>query len=478
MSEFEALSEILCNDGQLWQGLNLSQANKEAIIARLFAGEIAIEAETGQKSEPLGEHFCFERIDAKDYLLPARYHSMLNFFVRSACRPAARSHQKISPGVNCLITGGPGTGKSYQIARFVEALAASNPELPLRVTIAAPTGKAAARFTGLGSSAGLLIECLTIHRLLQLSTDGGRAKYHATNPLPVDVLIVDEISMVDLGLFVRLIAALPLHAQLVLAGDTGQLPAVDGIAIAPALGFLKSANLLAHIELTQTHRFSATKAAVYSAIQQGGIAAIDANAEGIHITEIHGARALFRYLEQYAKEAFGSAGFRELADNLAAIPLGDPMWLHTARQIMAVMQKSIILCESNQGNFGTQSLNEFIANVVGNVGQKAARQLTPVMVTANSYELQLFNGDTGFIVNDGKSDIAVIESGNELRIVPLGRLRHWQMAYAITVHKSQGSEYPEVHIIHEERPGEKSDHRLLYTAVTRARERAIILNVK
>jgi len=478
MSEFEALSEILCNDGQIWHGLNLGLANREAIIARLFAGEIAIETETGQEREPLGEHFSIERIGAKDYLLPARYHAMLNFFLRSACRPTALSPQQVSPGTNYLITGGPGTGKSYQIARFVEALADSNPEIPLRVAIAAPTGKAAARFTGLGQGAGVLIECLTIHRLLQLSTDGGRAKYHATNPLPVDVLIVDEISMVDLGLFVRLIAALPLHAQLVLAGDTGQLPAVDGIAIAEALGFLISSKLLTHIELTETHRFSATKAAVYSAIQHGGISAIDANAEGIHITEMHGTRALFRYLEQYAKETFCSAGFRALADSLAAVSIGDPRWMQTARQIMALMQKSIILCESNQGAFGTQALNEFIANVVGNAGQKAARQLTPVMVTANSYELQLFNGDTGFIVNDGKSDMAVIESGNELKLVALGRLRHWQMAYAITVHKSQGSEYPEVHIVHEARPGETNDHRLLYTAVTRARERAIILNVK
>jgi exodeoxyribonuclease V alpha subunit len=472
MSEFKYLTDQLIADTELWNGLALGQSERESIISQFLGGAVAVKV-TGQTADiSANEHFQLAEIGGAIHFIPGRYKDMLAFFLQSLNRPGEQRSAVITPGVNTLVTGGPGTGKSYQISRFVELLAANQTDSPVRVAIAAPTGKAAARFTALEALHNLLLECLTIHRLLQLSPDGSRAKYDAANPLPVDVLIVDEISMVDLGLFARLVAAVPRHAQIVLAGDIGQLPAVDGIAIAPALDFLKEHGLLAHLELTETHRFSAAKAAVYSALQREGIAAVNAQSEGIRIVEIRDNQALHHHVDDYAREIYCTPQLSALAEQLVKIKFHEPAWQQAAKDILQHLQHSIILCESNEGSHGTSALNRRIEAVC------AGNKVTPIMVTANSYELQFFNGDTGFIFNDGEQKQVIIESAGKVKRLPLGRLRHWQIAYAITIHKSQGSEYQTVHIVHETRKAAETDHRLLYTAVTRARKQAVILKVR
>ncbi|AFM10825.1 ATP-dependent DNA helicase [Turneriella parva] len=471
MSEFKYLTDQLIADADLWNQVPLSLAERESLISQFLAGEIAVEASERTAGMLATEYFDLTEINGAMHFIPGRYKDMFTFFLQSLNRARGQRSAAIMPGVNTLVTGGPGTGKSYQISRFVESLAAKQTDSPVRVAIAAPTGKAAARFTALEALPNLLLECLTIHRLMQLSPDGSRAKYDAPNPLPVDVLIVDEISMVDLGLFARLIGALPLHAQVVLAGDIGQLPAVDGIAIAPALEFLAEQGLLTHLELTVTHRFSASKAAVYAALQSDGISAVTAQSEGIRLIEIQDTQALNLHVENYAREIYRTPGFTALAERLAQTPFPGTTWQKAAKDILQQLQRSIILCESNEGSHGTSALNRRIAAVC------TGNRVTPIMVTANSYELQLFNGDTGFIFNDGNHEHVIIESAGRVKRLPLGRLRHWQIAYAITIHKSQGSEYQMVHIVHETRKNPERDHRLLYTAVTRAREQAVILKM-
>ncbi len=477
MPERGSLSQKLPDDASIWQGISANDEIRRRIIDALLKGAIAIEAadwvSDRQSLEQTGE-FVLEPLNAGTFLIPRRYQPMLRYFLKSPFRP---SPNEVREKQNMLITGGPGTGKSYQITQFISALASQKRTTPLRVKVAAPTGKAAARFAAIASQPNMLIECLTIHRLLQMSPDGGRAKYHALNPLPVDVLIIDEISMVDLGLFSRVIAALPAHAQIVLAGDTGQLPAVDGIAIAEALQFLQARELIAHLHLTQTHRFSAAKGATYAALQQGGLQAISPDAEGIEIRNLQSVRDLYLFADSYARENFCSVEFRALGAKLADQNQIPETWNAAAREALARIQHRIILCETNEGNSGTRALNEHIGSVVARVTGSKNRHLTPIMITANSYELQLFNGDTGCIMSDGLHDFAIIESGSVVRKIPLARLRNWQIAYAITVHKSQGSEYNDVYIVLGHNADRGDDHRLLYTAVTRAKESATILKV-
>lgn len=473
MHDYLDLANQLTADPEVWEGTSFSPVERESCISQLIAGAIAIELPARPAEVSLSKHFEHAEISGTRYIVPGRYQEMLHFFSESRCRPAEQRGDTINVGENTLVTGGPGTGKSFQISRFVEKLSASVANAPLRVAVVAPTGKAAARFAGLEKLPNILLECLTIHRLLQLSADGSRARYDAANPLPLDMLIVDEISMVDLGLFARLIAALPLHAQLVIAGDIGQLPAVDGIAIGPALEFLKVHRLLRHIELTVTHRFSAEKAAIYSALQRDGITAVNGQSNGISVTRLSDTQSLYNYVDTYTREFFGSRLLDSIVERFSGIEINDTFWQETAKEILRYLQGSIILCEANEGSHGTAALNRRMAAARNN----HANMVTPIMVTTNSYELQLFNGDTGFIFNNGRHDQVIIESGGRVKCLPLGRLRNWQMAYAITVHKSQGSEYEKVIIIHEPKKVKEADHRLLYTAVTRAREQAIILRL-
>lgn len=478
MAEYAHFIAQLAEDAELWQGLSFDLGERERVASQLIAGAIAIRYDQASATDLAGsEFFSVSAIHGETYLVPRRYRQMLHYFLQAKPAVANIQANTISPLLNTLITGGPGTGKSYQISRFVESLAQNSTGAPVRVVIAAPTGKAAARFSGLETVPNMLLECLTIHRLLQLSTDGGSAKYHATNPLPVDVLIIDEISMVDLGLFVRLISAMPTHAQLVLAGDTGQLPAVDGIAIKPALDLLVSAGLLHHVKLTQSHRFSAKKAEVYAALQQQGIAAVTADSEGVSIVDIKDTRSLMAYADAYARERFLSPQLTSLAETLVITRVGDPAFTEAAREVLRYLQQSIILCEGNSGSHGTAALNARLTAEIRRATSDRKCQVTPIMVTENSYDLQLFNGDTGFILSDGQHEQAIIDSGARIKCLPLGRLRYWQLAYAITIHKSQGSEYGDVHIVHAPLKTTQGDHRLLYTAVTRARQHAFILKL-
>lgn len=480
MADRGLLVDTLPAIDDIWCGLNVDAIKRREIIDALRRGSVAIEAaEMVADPDLLGvtADFSLGSIGTQRYLIPRRYEPMLRFFLKSPFKLASPSETPLLTQHNTLITGGPGTGKSYQITQFISALAGQLRDTPLRVAIAAPTGKAAARFASLTSGPNILIECLTIHRLLQMSADGGRAKYHALNPLPIDLLIIDEISMVDLGLFARVTAALAAHAQIVLAGDTGQLPAVDGIPISEALGFLQSTGLIAHMLLTQTHRFSAAKAATYAALQRDGLQAITAGAEGIQLRELHGVRELYVFADAYAREKFCSVEIRALRNKLYSRNRTLEEWNDTARDALRYIGRSIILCETNESNFGTKALNDYISRVVASETGTESLHLTPIMITANSYELQLFNGDTGCILSDGLNDYAVVESGASIRTIPLGRLRDWQVAYAITVHKSQGSEYDEVYIVKGANTERDPDHRLIYTAVTRAREFATVLKL-
>lgn len=482
-SELHPLVE-LAGDEEIWAQIDLDKNSRRQVLSLIAEGIPALPFSklSLQNSQTGNSVFRRKNIAGEAWLVPQRFERMVDFFLRrsEAVQPQADS-AAITPllasGANCLLTGGPGTGKSFQIAALVNHLAQQSTGRPLRVTIAAPTGKAAARFSHLKPTGGVLLEWSTIHRLLGLSGDFSEPRFHSRHPLGIDLLIVDEISMLDLGLFAALIDALPDHARVVLAGDLGQLPAVDGMPIDHCLAFLENCKLVTRVHLTKVFRFTEARSLTYQRIAQSGLSAIDEACEGVSLHRLKNAAECRAMLERNAAERFHSQTASDFRTRLVAdAERGNPDTA-LAREIFAWLKEQTVLTTRREGLMGSNLLNTAITARVAQSSRD--RALVPIIATNNNYRLGIFNGDTGFITSVQGREYAVMEaSEGEVICVPLSELSSWQGAYAITVHKSQGSEYGEVWLVYEE--NEKAvfeDFRLLYTAVTRAKNHAHILQV-
>lgn len=452
-------------------------AEREEIIDRLTLGEIAIPYTGSQESPALRIY----RVGEKKYLVPHRHQSLVDFFLR---RPgdAAGSTQEdalnlLAQGKHLLLTGGPGTGKSFTITQFVEKLRPMNGRPP-RIAIAAPTGKAAARFQNLTGAQHALVDCSTLHRLLGLARDERRFYRDAANPLACDILIVDESSMLDLGLFAALIRALPQNAQLLLAGDLDQLPAVDGLPIDRAIRFLKEAGLIAHVHLTQVQRFAPEKAAAYRRIAEHGLRALEEPAVTavVQHRRLITTLALGEMVDRYAREHICVQNHRNLRRSFLGLKAEVYPPKDLIETALALLKQQVILTERREGILGSNTLNRRIAAEVARVTKSQNRTLEPVMNIINNYELQIYNGDVGFIWETPHARHAIFSTpqGGH-RILPLLQLPGLETAYAMTIHKSQGSEYEDVFVVCGN--NSQNDNRLLYTAVTRAKNKATILEV-
>jgi exodeoxyribonuclease V alpha subunit len=395
-----------------------------------------------------------------------------------------------------VVAGGPGTGKTTTVARILALLsdqATAAGGLRPRVALVAPTGKAAARLeeavhaeaaamsVDAGTRAWLLgLQASTIHRLLGRRPDSeSRFRHDRRQRLPHDTVIVDETSMVSLSLMANLLDAVRPDARLVLVGDPEQLASVEagavlGDIVGPAAaGPVPSGPMAdAIVVLRRVHRFGGGIAELAAAIQAGDgtraeelvtagdtdIRLIDPEAAG------GGELGLVRDLMVATFEAVtASAG---AGDGTAALGR-----LGAAR----------VLCAHRQGPAGvgawTQRIEGWLAAAVPGYGAGGAWYLgRPLMVTVNDYELQLFNGDTGVVAvgPDGQPS-AAFERRGELTWTSPARLRAIDTVYAMTVHKSQGSQFDEVVVVLPEPSSPILTRQLLYTAVTRARRRVTLV---
>lgn len=467
----------LAGDEALWQKLTLTREIRLKILGRIAAGEPALSFESLGLAEDFTGNAAFATRQAggTTWLVPQRFLGMVDFFLHTPATPSQDmpAAEALACGDNCLLTGGPGTGKSYHIAALISHLAAQKRERPLRVTVAAPTGKAAARFAHLRASDNLLLEWSTIHRLLGLGSELAEPRYHAQNPLGCDLLVIDEISMLDLGLFSAVINALPRHARLVIAGDLAQLPAVDGMPIDACLDFLRAGKLVRPVNLTKVYRFSAERSQNYAHIAAKGLAGIGENADGIALRPVQNSGELGRLLDLYARERFASATAAALRERILNV-WQKPEFAAAANEVFTWLKKTAVLTTRREGPNGSVALNSRMHLAAGSTND---RTLVPLIAGINNYRLGIFNGDTGFILTTGGKEYAVMDaSQGETVVVPLSEMGGWEMAYAITVHKSQGSEYDDVLVVYEKKPQEvKEDFRLLYTAVTRAKNQATVL---
>ena len=397
-----------------------------------------------------------------------------------------------------VIAGGPGTGKTTTVAAVLALLheQAAAHGRPLRVALAAPTGKAAARLTEAvhrGAArlevepwvrdAVLATDASTIHRLLgRRPGSNSRFRHDRSNQLPHQVVIIDETSMVSLSLMARLVEAVRPSARLVLVGDPEQLVSVEagavlgdivgdaaqpgfhaGSAPAAARGIATGITVL-----RQVHRFAGAVGALARAVEQGDddevVDLLASAADGLTWVAEDGAASVA------ADQAVHGAVIGPATDVVTAARRGD------ARAALDAMRRVQLLCAHRRGPYGVATWRARIeswlhAAVEGYVphGWYAGR---PLLITENDYGLGLFNGDTGVVVEAGGALQSAFERRGEIVLVSPTRLSAVETLYAMTIHKSQGSQFGEVVVVLPDESSPILTRELLYTAMTRA-ERAV-----
>jgi exodeoxyribonuclease V alpha subunit len=384
----------------------------------------------------------------------------------------AAAEVALSQGLTVL-TGGPGTGKTTTVARLLALLAGGS---RLRIALAAPTGKAAARLQqAVQLEVGKLapsdqealagLHATTLHRLLGSRPDtSARFRHHRGNRLPHDVIVVDETSMVSLTMMARLLEAVRPETRLVLVGDPDQLASVEaGAVLADLVDGLGEAKIAA---LKTSHRFGESIGELATAIRVGDAdRAIEVlRAGGQHIEWIDSENPREKLRNVLVRHA--------LALRTAAI-LGD------AEAALEVLDEHRLLCAHRRGPFGVQQWNRqlerWLTEETGEPIWSSWYAGRPVLVTANDYGLGLYNGDTGVtVVRDGALR-AVIGGAGETLTFATSRLADVETMHAMTIHKSQGSQADEVTVLLPQEDSRLLTRELFYTAVTRAKERVRVV---
>ena len=416
-----------------------------------------------------------------------------------------------------IISGGPGTGKTSTVVKLlallVEQAAAAGRKRPV-LTLVAPTGKAAARLVesiqrakeGLPCDAAvkhdITEEATTIHRCLRpLPGRPGRFRHDAENPLATDLVLVDEASMVDLALMVRLIDAVPPTARLILLGDRDQLASVDAGAVLGDLcnaedprGF--SAGFAARVaeitgdppsvsaetpEETGVWDCVAHLTRSYRYAESSGIGVL---ARAINAGDVASVKRILASCDHpdVALRPFPEAGLGEELRSLIVNGYRPYLTAASAAAKFEAFNRFRVLCAHRRGPHGVDDTNELAERALG-----SARLLTrggatyagrPVLVTSNDYNVRLFNGDIGLILEEeparGRLVATFSTPDGTTRAIAPTRLPPHETAFAMTIHKSQGSELDEVVVLLPPGISPILSRELVYTAVTRAKSRVTI----
>jgi exodeoxyribonuclease V alpha subunit len=352
-----------------------------------------------------------------------------------------------------VITGGPGVGKTTLLNSILLILQGKK----VRCLLCAPTGRAAKR---LSEATGL--EAVTIHRLLEAQQGIGSYKRNQSNPLDCDLLVVDECSMVDVVLMKHLLRALPSEAGLLLVGDVDQLPSVGPGMV---LRHLIDSDVLPVVRLTEVFRQAASSRIITNAhrINEGLLPEIPEK----------GAPSDFYFLEREAPEQIAAMLVQMVKDRIPAKFQVDPI-----RDIQ-------VLCPMNRGSLGIRELNVLLQNELNPVRPEEPtvdkfgwqfRVRDKVIQTENNYEKKVFNGDIGQIskIDSEEREITVVFDGREV-LYDYGELDEVSLAYAITIHKSQGSEFPVVVIPIATQHYMLLQRNLVYTGITRGKKLVMLI---
>ncbi|BCA38354.1 exodeoxyribonuclease V subunit alpha [Kluyvera ascorbata] len=409
-----------------------------------------------------------------------------------------------------VISGGPGTGKTTTVAKLLAALVQMAGTDKCRIRLAAPTGKAAARLTeSLGAAlrkldlsdaqkAMLPTDASTLHRLLGAQPGSQKMRYHAGNPLHLDVLVVDEASMIDLPMMSRLIDALPPHGRVIFLGDRDQLASVEAGAV------------LGDICSWVNAGYTAERAAQLSRLAGATVPAGDGQTAGALRDSLCLLRTSYRFgsdsgIGQLASavnrgnkkeiDAVFARGFSDIelkpqhsTDDYAAMlddaRAGYGPYLQLLREqadpevVLAAFGEYQLLCALREGPWGVSGLNQQFEQLLTRhrqiVPQRHSRwyEGRPVMIARNDSALGLFNGDIGVALDRGEGmRVWFPMPDGTIKSVQPSRLPEHDTAWAMTVHKSQGSEFTHAALVLPTQIVPVVSRELVYTAITRAKVR-------
>ncbi len=431
--------------------------------------------------------------------------------------------QKIAALVSCfkqftVISGSPGTGKTTTVAKILALLIDLDDSKKLRIALTAPTGKAAARLQESISRTKETLNCTnlvkakipdkatTIHRLLGSLFMSPYFRHNAGNPLPYDLIVIDEASMVDLPLLSKLVQAMLPKSRLILLGDKNQLASVEAGAVLGDICGSTALNIFSRqlmdqfkpytgegfpadfriiespglhdcmVELQENYRFAENSdiGQISAAINRGeGSQIIEALKnryyKNIQWSILPKARELALKLKPWIVD-----GFRNYLILVGAHGRLD--------DIFDAFDQFRVLCALRQGPFGVSAVNPVIEKILAGEGMIRPEGRfyhgQPVMITRNNNQLKLFNGDVGLILSDDQKDgelSAVFRDGSgRFRRFSPQRLPEHETVYAMTVHKSQGSEFENVLFLLSDRDAPVLTRELIYTGMTRARNQVFL----
>ncbi|WP_198243859.1 exodeoxyribonuclease V subunit alpha [methane-oxidizing endosymbiont of Gigantopelta aegis] len=369
-----------------------------------------------------------------------------------------------------IISGGPGTGKTTTVVKILALLLEQRADLA--IALAAPTGKAAMRLQESVVGSKPFLPCAeaikqlipeqvsTLHHLLGSRPPTPYFWHHADNPLPYDVVVVDEVSMVDLALMSKLVDALKPGAKLILLGDKEQLSSVEAGSV---LADLTEALPEHTQELLKSHRFQGDIKALAEAIK------CQQAREAWHaLQNLDFVSLLQQDVDVFVQEKYES--YWRLVKQDA-----------DASEILQAFNRFQVLCANRYGPLSVQDMNSRIEKTWHREGVIDLRRQwyagRPVMVVENNARMQLFNGDIGLCLldDDGQLMVFFVRADGRIQHVLPARMPLCQTCYAMTIHKSQGSEFEEVLVVLPDEMNPVLSKELLYTAVTRAKQTVHVL---
>ncbi|MBA3018147.1 MAG: exodeoxyribonuclease V subunit alpha [Desulfobacteraceae bacterium] len=418
----------------------------------------------------------------------------------------------------CVISGGPGTGKTTIIAKILAMLIEqTGKEKSLRIFLTAPTGKATARLSeSIGNikkklnckdyiKAAIPTEAFTIHRLLKTIIRSPFFRHNSENPLPADIVVVDEASMVDLPLMSKLIQAVPVDARLILIGDSDQLASVDpGSVLGDICGnkslrgfttnFVNKVEELTDEKITDSIKQHKGIKALHDCIvvlkknyrfaDSSGIGGLS---HAVKLGDIDKTLDLLKNKNDRSiifEEILSADNFKQILTDKVVEFYSEYLRTDDPGRALKLFNRFKILCAVKMGQFGVYAVNKIIEQILRRENLIQTENLwykgRPILITSNDYKLSLFNGDIGItmpIQGSASNDMHVFFRGTsgELKQFLPYRLPQHETVYAMTVHKSQGSEFENVFLVLPDKDYPVLSRELIYTGITRASQSVTIL---
>lgn len=428
----------------------------------------------------------------------------------------------------CIIAGGPGTGKTYTVTKLLAALLMLNKDSTPRISLVAPTGKAAQRLSesiikAVAGFDGMIAadvlqnipqQAQTIHRLLGVIPDQVNFRHHQDNLLPVDILLIDEVSMVDLPMMVRIFRALPSQTKVIMLGDADQLPSV---AVGSVLADLAPRPHQGYSEVNHAYLSEVTGMSALP-LYSGKFSSKESLDQVSHVDEkqytmsdsvtfllksrrFDGEGEIGKIATQVisgdyaqswrlllAAEKNNSKELYHLANDIHSwlTPLVEQYYqpLFSCKNVEDAFKQFAqfrILSATRKGPQGVEIFNEYVLDILQNKGlvpyNRAFFPSQPILITENDYKLGIYNGDIGiFWRNQQGILMAVFEMANgDYQWIMPSRLPSFEHVYAMTIHKTQGSEFMHVAmVLPEQKDNKLLSRELLYTGITRAKSKLSI----